>query len=527
MIRSAASQAMWVGRARTFVFFILALLVAASTGVLLAANPAHAVAHRVNSMEDAGDNDWGDGECATDFFQPGTEPNCTLRAAIQETNVNDDSDTIIFDPALSGTITLGQLEITADDAFAVFGHRLDIQGPGARTITVSANDASRVVHINEFADATISGLTISDGSADCSCDFGSTDNIGGGILNEDGALFLANTTVSDNTAKTGGGGINNYNGWMTLTNTTVSGNTAASSGGISNHGTMELTNTTVSGNTATTTNGGGIGNGGTMELTNTTVSGNTATFGAGGIYNPAGATIKLRNTIIARNTASTHPDAEGTFASEGNNLIGNTTGVTGLVPSDLRNVNPLLGPLQNNGGATNTRALLMGSPAVDAANNTACPVTDQRGARRDDGNNDGTRACDIGAFEVEVAPKVTTMAPSAGKIGVARNTNLTATFSEKMARTSITKSTFKLFKCPSTTSTSCTTQITNVTVSLSTDGLKATLNPFGTSSTLLLANTKYKAVVTTGAKDLAGNALDQNSTTTGPQQKEWTFTTGG
>jgi len=70
-----------------------------------------------------------------------------------------------------------------------------------------------------------------------------------------------------------------------------------------------------------------------------------------------------------------------------------------------------------------------------------------------------------------------------------------------------------------------TTQITNVSVSLSTDGLTATLNPFGTSTTTHLARgTKYKAVITTGARDVAGNQLDQNSTLSGLQQKAWTFT---
>jgi hypothetical protein len=70
------------------------------------------------------------------------------------------------------------------------------------------------------------------------------------------------------------------------------------------------------------------------------------------------------------------------------------------------------------------------------------------------------------------------------------------------------------------------TQITNVSVSLSTDGLVATLNPFGTSTTTHLANgSKYKGVVTTGARDEAGNQLDQHPTTAGLQQKTWTFTT--
>jgi N-acetylglucosamine-6-sulfatase len=120
------------------------------------------------------------------------------------------------------------------------------------------------------------------------------------------------------------------------------------------------------------------------------------------------------------------------------------------------------------------------------------------------------------------SPRVTNTSPAPNAIEVAPSSNLTATFSEKMDPLSITKSTFKLFKVnPDGTQT----QITNVTVSLSTDGLVATLNPFGTSTTTHLArNTKYKGVITTGAKDVAGNPLDQ-STTAGLQQKTWTFTT--
>jgi hypothetical protein len=81
--------------------------------------------------------------------------------------------------------------------------------------------------------------------------------------------------------------------------------------------------------------------------------------------------------------------------------------------------------------------------------------------------------------------------------------------------------TFKLLKVTS----SGTTQITNVSVSLSTDGLTATLNPFGSSTTVLARGTKYKAVVSTGAKDMASNQLDQDqSPSNGLQQKAWTFT---
>jgi hypothetical protein len=91
-----------------------------------------------------------------------------------------------------------------------------------------------------------------------------------------------------------------------------------------------------------------------------------------------------------------------------------------------------------------------------------------------------------------------------------------------MMPSSINTTTFKLFKINPDGST---TQITNVTVSLSTDGLGATLDPFGSSTTTHLANgSKYKAVITTGAKDVAGNPLDQQPTTTGLQLKAWSFT---
>jgi Bacterial Ig-like domain len=125
------------------------------------------------------------------------------------------------------------------------------------------------------------------------------------------------------------------------------------------------------------------------------------------------------------------------------------------------------------------------------------------------------------------APKVDVVNPpedpAQGTEGVARNTNVTATFSEKMDPDTLSTSTFKLFKVNKNGTTS---RITPAPVNLSEDGLTATLNPFGSSDTRLNKSTKYKAVVTTGAKDLAGNALDQDATKLGNQQKVWYFTTG-
>ena len=146
-----------------------------------------------------------------------------------------------------------------------------------------------------------------------------------------------------------------------------------------------------------------------MTLTNTTISGNTATADGGGIH-IRDSSVGLANTLIAGNTASIRPDCSfGVFTSLGHNLIGDTTGCN-FTPTtgDLVNVDPMIGLLQDNGGATFTHALLAGSPAVDAGNPTApgtgeaaCPQTDQRGVGRPaDGDGDNIAICDIGAFEL-------------------------------------------------------------------------------------------------------------------------------
>ena len=207
----------------------------------------------------------------------------------------------------------------------------------------------------------------------------------------------------------------------------------------------------------------------------------------------------------------------GTIPNGGYNLDSGTTCGFGTANNSLSDADPKLGALANNGGPTLTHALLAGSPAINKGNSFGV-TTDQRSVARPQG-----AAPDIGAFEVDTKkPKVSTATPTG--TGIGRGTNIAATFSEKMSPTSITKSTFKLYKLTS----SGTTQVTNVTVTLSSNGLKATLNPFGTSTTQqLAARTKYKAVVTTGAKDLAGNALDQDPTKAGNQPKSWTFTTKG
>jgi hypothetical protein len=119
-------------------------------------------------------------------------------------------------------------------------------------------------------------------------------------------------------------------------------------------------------------------------------------------------------------------------------------------------------------------------------------------------------------------PTVIYTEPLSGATGVSPSVNVTANFSEAMRPSSINTNTFKLYRVNSDGST---TQINDVVVTLSSDGLKATLDPFPTSGATLSKNTKFKAVVTTGARDVAGNFLDQAPKVTGNQGKEWFFTT--
>ena len=118
----------------------------------------------------------------------------------------------------------------------------------------------------------------------------------------------------------------------------------------------------------------------------------------------------------------------------------------------------------------------------------------------------------------ETAPTVTGTVPAADAKTVGRTTNVTATFSEDMMTSSINGTTFKLTKKGSTTKISAT-------VSYDPTTRTATLNPFGSTTTRLARGTTYKAVVTTGAKDLAGNSLDQDQSLASLQQKTWFFTT--
>jgi CSLREA domain-containing protein len=282
---------------------------------------------------------------------------------------------------------------------------------------------------------------------------------GGGIYNNN-VLNVDESTIRNNIANTSGGGVcNTASVTATITNSTISGNqagvfpsTEGNGGGLANDNSATLTvvNSTISGNSAISTdNGTPNGNGGGIflaqfsqaDIRNVTITNNRAddeaqdSGGGGGIFvagtgSVDNAIARIRNTIIAGNfddspTSGDAPDCDGigTVTSQGFNLVGIVDGgcstdfgaggdQTGTSGSPL---NPLLDPLANYGGPTETHQLQLASPAVDLANPAGCfnntnndgtPLTrDQRDFPRPvDGDGDATVRCDIGAFELQILP---------------------------------------------------------------------------------------------------------------------------
>jgi len=311
----------------------------------------------------------------TDDSGPGS-----LRQALAIANDGDTIDAT----GVSGIISLTAGELLVDKS-------VTINGAGANVLAVDGNMASRVFRIPMSGETiTISGLTIRNGHA------GTT---GGGIDNEnDAILTITNCTVVGNTAGLGGGIFNG--GTLTIADSTGSGNSASTGGGTYNDGagTETITNSTFSGNTAAPS-GGGIFNINILLLTNSTLSGNSAGFG-GGIYNLG--TVQIGDTILNMSAIS----SSGTVTSLGYNLSSDNGGGFLTGSGDQINTDPLLGPLQNNGGHTFTHELFSGSPAIDAGdpNFTPPPFFDQRGPGFDRVRNG---RIDIGSFEVQFGPTPT------------------------------------------------------------------------------------------------------------------------
>lgn len=341
---------------------------------------------------------------------------------------------------------------------------ISIVGAGAASTIIDANFKDRAFYVHTGRTAAISGVTIRNGYAGFAVDIsdgggirndgtltvsGSTISgntavyFGGGIRN-DGTLSVILSAIIGNVAGNGGG-ISNFNGGsLSVIKTTLGGNLATRGGGITNGGTLYLSQSTLSGNgghdaaslgggiwnfgalfvtdstlslNSVNADGGGIYNQGTANIYNSTIAYNDADSDAnsvgygGGVYIANATTLNIRNTLLVGNYVRGYPDfhsdcwGDGTLVPYGLNFT-TTLGVCNVSNGAWSVLNSLayLGPLQNNGGPTQTVALLSGSNAIDVGDPTfgfdcldqnSDPIlTDQRGFTRPAGY-----FCDIGAFE--------------------------------------------------------------------------------------------------------------------------------
>ena len=284
----------------------------------------------------------------------------TLRAAIEQANLDAAGDTITFAPSVTGTNTLSTAlpDLVAD---------INIVGPGASLLTVARSSAAGTPEFSVFtvegdADVELAGLEITGGSTSPSSLLGGgianygtlmvtnctiTGNLGdgsfdGGGIDNSGTLTVANCTISDNSADGSPGGGIYSNAVLSVIDSTISGNSGGGGGGIFNFGTATVINSTVSDNTAAGnvqfSDGGGIDNKGTMTVTNSTIAGNYAVLTSGPVYPPANHIISEGVEIGGGiyNTGSlsvTNSTVSGNLSNEGGGIC--NTGAVSITDCTL------------------------------------------------------------------------------------------------------------------------------------------------------------------------------------------------
>jgi hypothetical protein len=381
----------------------------------------------------------------------------SLRQALVDAQ---DGDTIAFDLSLPATISLTTSELVVNKNIVVAGPGANLLA----VARANDAPTFRIFHVSPSHTVTIQGVTISNGSGvgfnrgagiwndhsnltvnNCVVTGNALDRQvdGGGIDNDAGgsgtaSLTINNSTIAANNLGAGisvnfGGGVLNYgihgNATLTINNSTISGNQAFQGGGLFSNGgvtgsiaSVTINNSTFSGNYADQFAGAIVnladeGGQATVTVTNSTFAGNSScncNSDAGAIFNdgntqPGGAVLEMANTIFKGGLENPRniDNQGGVVISDGYNLTNdagvlNTNGGIGgfTGPGDQLNTDPILGPLQDNGGPTFTHALLKGSPAVNAGdpNFAPPPFFDQRGPGFDRVANG---RIDVGSFEVQ------------------------------------------------------------------------------------------------------------------------------
>jgi hypothetical protein len=404
---------------------VVAVIAAAS---MWAASPAMAAA--VTNLDDSGSG--------------------SLRQAI--INANGGPPVVIdFAPGLTGLINLTSGPLTITNSMSIEGPGagvLEVDGNGTQAITVAASSTVSISGLRFGGGvATSQGgaisnagtLTVSDATFDHNAagGAGSSSISEGGAIYNSGTLTVNDSTFTDNTAGgaggTGntsgagageGGAIFNANsGSLTVTGSTFTGNTAGGDGGVGLDsgqgvggavgtgagGSLTLSDSTITQNTAGGAPGGGgmsgvgqgggvgIGNNVTATLAGDTIDANavgSAAGSAGAGVDNANGTVSIVGTIVASNTGPAN--CASTNAMSASFSLEGPAGQTSC-GFDLPSADPLLMPLADNGGATETQALGAGSPAIGAVTSGPdCVGNDQRGAGRTSAH------CDVGAYEVAV-----------------------------------------------------------------------------------------------------------------------------
>ncbi len=320
---------------------------------------------------------------------------------------------------------------------------------GGQSVTLDGQNAVEVLQVNTNVNFTLNALTIANGSAtdgggllyfgggtvsisnSTFANNSAPNGVGGGIFTEDGGTVnISNSTFTNNSAPNGGGlynngstvniststfasnsapnahgggGLDNVGGGTvnisssTFTNNSASNSSAGGGGLLNSEGTMSVSSSTFTNNSAFSFGGGGglMNFSGTMSISGSTVADNSSSAGGGGLFNYTG-TLSITGSIVADNS---NGNCYGSLTDQGYDLSSDSScRFTGT--GSLQNTDPKLDPngLGNNGGPTQTLALLDGSPAINKIpSGSFCPSTDQRGISRPQGP-----ACDIGSFEFRV-----------------------------------------------------------------------------------------------------------------------------